>query len=225
MLTFPEETVLVLLDDEEGAFLSVGKSTLELALTGSVLMELAIANRIDTDSERLMIVDRAPTDNPLLDRVLKRIADSEEAKSTKEWIEALSVEETAAIQEQALASLVERGILRREQRKLLPETVQHLWIFRSPRYFVVDLKTKREPEVRLVDVLFSDEIPDVRDVALLCLIDACGILPVLFGEREMERIASRVELIRNLDLIGREVANAIVAIEHSNLQAMAHPLA
>ena len=225
MLTFPEETVLLLLDDEEGAFLFVGKSTLELALTGSVLMELAVANRIDTDSEQLMVVDRAPTDNPLIDRVLKRISDSEEAKSTKEWIEALSVEETAAIQEQALASLVERGILRREQRKLLPETVQHLWSFRSPRYFVVDLKTKREPEVRLVDVLFSDGIPDVRDVALLCLIDACGILPVLFREKEMERIASHVELIRNMDLIGREIASAIVAIERTKLQTMAHPLA
>ena len=33
--TFPEDVVLLLLDDEEGVFLSVGKSTLELALTGS----------------------------------------------------------------------------------------------------------------------------------------------------------------------------------------------
>ena len=44
MLTFPEDVVLLLLDDEEGVFLSVGKSTLELALTGSVLMELGFAH-------------------------------------------------------------------------------------------------------------------------------------------------------------------------------------
>ena len=64
MLTFPEEVVLLLLDDEEGVFLSIGKNTLELALTGSVLMELAFADRLDTDLERLMIVDRAATETP-----------------------------------------------------------------------------------------------------------------------------------------------------------------
>ena len=115
MLTFPEDVVLLLLDDEEGVFLSVGKNTLELALTGSVLMELGFANRIDTDLERLTVVDPVPTGNPLLDDVLERIAGRKEATSTREWVETLSADETATIQEQALASLVERGILKRER--------------------------------------------------------------------------------------------------------------
>ena len=225
MLTFPEEVVLLLLDDEEGVFLSVGRNTLELALTGSVLIELGFADRLDTDLERLTVVDPAPTGNPLLDHVLERIAGRNEARSTREWVERLAVEETATIQEQALASLVERDILKREQKRLLPETVQHLWVFRSPRYFVVDAKAKRAPEIRLADTLFSDEIPDVRDAALSCLVDACNVLPVLFGEREMERMAPRIELLRNMDLIGREITGAIAAIEHSKVQTMAHPLA
>ena len=225
MLTFPEDVVLLLLDDEEGAFLSVGKSTLELALTGSVLMELGFAHRIDTDLEHLTLVDPEPTGNPLLDGVLERIADRKEARSTREWVETLSMEETAATQEQVLASLAARGILKREQKRLLPETVQHLWVFRSPRYFVVDAKAKRAPEIRLVDALFSDEIPDVRDAGLSCLVDACNLLPVLFGERSMGRVTSRIELLRNMDLIGREISGAVAAIERSKVQSMAHPLA
>ena len=66
MLTFPEKVVLYLLDDEEGVFLPIGKNTLELALTGSVLMELAFADRLDTDLERVMTVDRAPIGDSLL---------------------------------------------------------------------------------------------------------------------------------------------------------------
>ena len=225
MLTFPEDVVLLLLDDEEGVFLSVGKNTLELALTGSVLMELGFANRIDTDLERLTVVDPVPTGNPLLDDVLERIAGRKEATSTREWVETLSADATATIQEQALASLVERGILKREQKRLLPETVQHLWIFRAPRYFVVDATAKRAPELRLADTLFSDEIPDVRDAALSSLVDACNVLPSVFGEREIERIAPRIELLRNMDLIGREITGAIAAIERSRVQSMAHPLA
>ena len=125
MLTFPEEVVLLLLDDEEGVFLPIGKNTLELALTGSVLMESAFAYRLDTDLERVMILDRAPTGDPLLDRVLERIADDVETRDTRAWIETLSVEETAAIQEHALANLMERRILRREEKRLFQETVKH----------------------------------------------------------------------------------------------------
>ena len=225
MVTFPEEVVLLLLDDEEGVFLSIGKTTLELALTGSVLMELAFADRLDTDLERVMIVDRTPIGDPLLDRVLERIADNDETNDTRAWIETLAVEETAAIQEHALASLVKRGILRREEKKLFQETVKHLWVFRSPRYFMVDGQAKHETGSRLAHVLFSDEIPDPRDIALVCLADACGILRVLFDEREIEQIAPRIEQLRKMDLIGREIASAIADIERSVMQSMAHPLA
>ena len=224
MLTFPEEVVLLLLDDDEGIFQSVGKATLELALTGSVLMELAFADRLDTDLERVIVSKCKPTGNPMFDRVLERIAASEEARNAKEWIETLAQVETAAIQEEALASLVRQGILRREQKRLLQETVQHLWIFRSPRYFPVDGRAKREVKARM-NVLFSDEIPDPREVAVICLLDACGLLGALLGAKETERVASRIEQLRKMDLIGREIAKAIAQIERSVVQPTAHALA
>lgn len=224
-LTFSEQVVLLPLDDKEGVFLSVGKHTLELALVGSVLMELAFVNRIDNDLERLTIVDPTPVDNSLLDDVLRRIAGSAEARSTRAWVETLSAEATTTIQEQALTNLVDQGILKREQRRLLPETVQHLWVFRSPRYFVVDEEAKRAPGIRLAGMLFSDEFPDPRDLALFCLVDACGILPRLIGEKDLSLIAARIELLRMMDSIGREIASAIVDIERSKTQTMAHPLA
>ena len=224
MLTIPEETVLVLLDDEEGVFLPIGKNTLDLALTGSVLMELAFADRLDTDLERMMIVNRAPTGDPLFDRILERIARSDETTNTKAWIETLAVEETVAIQEYALARLVARGVLRREEKRLFQETVKHLWVFRSPRYFLIDGEAKEETRKRFADALFSDAIPDPRDIALICLVNACGILNALFAEEEIEKSASRIEKLRKLDLIGREIASAIADIERSTMQAMAHPL-
>ena len=41
------------------------------------------------------------------------------------------------------------------------------------------------------DVLLSDDMPDPRDVALICLVDACDILGDIFSEREMERVRPR----------------------------------
>ena len=224
MLTFPEETVLVLLDDQEGVFLPIGKNTLELALTGSVLMELAFANRLDTDLERVIVVDDSPTGDRLLDGILERVAQHEETRNTKAWIETLAVEETAAIQEHALASLVARGVLRREEKRLFQETVKHLWVFRSPRYFPIDGEAKERTRKRFAETLFSDAIPDPRDIALICLANACGILSALFTEEEIDKIGPRIEKLRKLDLIGREIASAIADIERSTIQAMAHPL-
>lgn len=224
MLTFAEEVLLLLLDDEEGIFLSVGKNTLELAMAGAVLMELAFADRVDTDLERMMIIDRTTTGDPLLDDVLERLADNQDVNDTRAWIETLAMEKTASVQEHALASLVERGTLRRDEKRLFQETIQHLWIFRSPRYFPVAGEGRHDARTRFGHILFTDDIPDPRDVALISLVDACDILRAHLAQ-DMDRVAPRIEQLRGMDLIGREIANAIQAIDRSVVQSTAHPLA
>ena len=47
------------------------------ALAGSVLMDLALDNRIDTDLETLTLVDATPTGDELLDPALEEIARGE----------------------------------------------------------------------------------------------------------------------------------------------------
>ena len=225
MLTFAEEILLLLLDDENGAFVPVSESVVGCALAGAVLMDLAFANKIDTDPAQLVVIDTAPTGNPMLDRVLARIADRARtetgagdaeagAKDTKAWIETLLVDESPVIRQSALDCLVERGILERREEKFL-------WVFRSRRYPTIDGRAEREVKLRVTGVLLSDEIPAPRDVALICLVDACGILRLILAAREVERTAPRIAQLRKMDLIGREVAGAIADIEHSMAVAMA----
>ena len=211
MLTFTEELVL-LLNDEDGAPLPIRQDTVASALAGAVLMDLAFANRIDTDLEALFVNDRTATGNPALDRVLTRIAARTQVSDTKTWIGLLSVEEAPAIHEETLVGLVESGILTvRESR--LP------WI-RSRRYPSSDGKTASELRQHVADVLSTDEIPDPRDVALISLLDACEVLPDIFPRREIEDFRPRIALLRKMDLIGREVAGAIAEIERSIIQAV-----
>ena len=51
MLRFAEEIVLLLLNDDDGRFARVPNVSLDYALAGGVLMDLALENRIDTDLE------------------------------------------------------------------------------------------------------------------------------------------------------------------------------
>lgn len=198
MLTFAEETLALLLDDKTGAFLPIGKYALEHALIGGVLMDLAFEDRIDTDLEKLMVINAAPTGNPMLDRVLKRISESSKTRDTAAWLEIISEEQGEAIQEQAIDSLVEKGVLERREEKFL-------WVFRSRRYPMIDGKVQREARQRVVGVLFSGDIPDPRDIALICIADACGVLKTVFGEDELDEVGPRLDQLRKMDLIGREL--------------------
>ena len=115
----------------------------------------------------------------------------------------------------ALDSLVKRGILEVRDQKFL-------WVFRSRRYPIVDGRAEREAKLRVTGVLLSDDIPDPRDVAMICLVDACGILPDIFSEREIERATPRIEQLRKMDLIGQEVGGAVAEIERSIMMAAVH---
>ena len=198
MITFAEETLALLLDDRTGAFLPIGKYALEHALVGGVLMDLAFANRIDTDPEKLMIIDPTPTGNPALDRVLERINESGDSRNTAQWLEILSAEQGENIQQQVLDSLIERGVLERREEKFL-------WVFRTRRYPMIDGRMQREARQRVVGVLFSGDIPDPRDIALICIADACGLLKTVFGESELDEVSARLDQLRRMDLIGREL--------------------
>ena len=50
-----------------------------------------------------------------------------------------------------------------------------MWVFHERRYPIIDNKTVREVKLRIMGVLFSDEIPDARDIVIISLADACGI--------------------------------------------------
>jgi hypothetical protein len=215
MLTFAEEILLLMLDDEDGIFLPTRTSAVEYVLAGAVLLDLAFANRIDTDERQLLVIDSTPTGNPMLDRVLERIAGSSGTRDTRAWIEKITGEDTDEIRNQALASLVKRGVLEARDEKFL-------WVFRSRRYPVIDGRVEREAKLRVTGVLLSDDIPDPRDVAMIGLVDACGILSEIFSGREIERAAPRIEQLRKMDLIGQEVGGAVAEIERSIMMAAVH---
>ena len=64
-------------------------------------------------------------------------------------------------------------------------------------------------------VLFSDEIPDARDIVIISLADMCGLFRGLFAVQELERVAPRIEQVRKIELMGREVSKAVRHIDSS----------
>ena len=206
MLRFAEETILLLLNDGDGRFARVPKWSLDYALAGGVLMDLALENRIDTDLEGLILIDDTPTGDALLDPTLADIAAGKE-RTTNFWLEH-TADSADSIREQALNRLIEQGILEVQDDRFL-------WVFRSRRYPSIDGTAEREVKLRIMGVLFSDEIPSPRDVVIICLADACGIFRGLLSSRELDNVGERIDQVRRLDLIGQALSKGIRDIEMS----------
>ena len=208
MLTFAEEILLLLLDDESGEFAPVPAWSRQCALSGAVLMDLALRGRIDTDLHKLVLIDRSPTEDDLLDPILARIAVEKEVHDARYWVEHTAEELSGWIQNHALSRLVRRGILQSEGGRLL-------WALRTRRYPTVDGKAEREVKLRIMNALFSDEIPSPHDIVIICLADACRIFGLIMSEQEVERARERIDLLRRMDLIGQAVSKAVRDIEAS----------
>jgi golgi phosphoprotein 3 len=200
MLSFPEEVVLLLLDETDGAFVPLPESVFAIVMAGAALMDLALHNRIDTDLEHMMVVDRTPLGDDILDDVLAGLGgrDSKLDIADALYDVALKAEDYRTL---ALQRLIARGVLREESGR-------HLWVFRTRRYPVIDDAEQEEVRARLRQVLLSDDIPEPRDIVLVCLVDACALLGFVLSDQELEAATPRVEQLRKMDLIGQAVTRA-----------------
>lgn len=207
MLRFAEEIVLLLLHDDKGKFARVSDWSARYAFGGSVLMDLALENRIDTDLETLLLIDSTPTGDSLLDPMLAEIARESESRAPRYWVERAGSREEE-IRDGAVQRLIERGILERREDRIL-------WVFHTQRHKVVDDKETRQVKLRIMNLLFGDEVPNPRDVVTICLADACGIFRELLSSSELEQASERIQQLRRMDLIGQAVSKAIWDIESS----------
>ena len=203
MLRFAEEITLLLLNDD-GTLVHVPSWSLNYALAGGVLMDLALENRIDTDLEKLVLMDSTPIGDSLLDPTLADIKEVGE-RDARFWVER-TANRAQEIREEALSRLISLGILEARDDRFL-------WVFRSRRYPAIEGRTVREVKLRIMGVLFSEEIPDPRDVVIICLADACGIFRRLLSRTELSRASERIERVSRLDLIGQAMSQAIQDIQ------------
>ena len=210
-MRFAEELLLLLFDERaDDLSISLPAERLHILLAGAVLMDLALEERIDTDLKRLMLVDPTPLNDDLLDPVLADIARAPETSDTDTWVRR-QAERGEAIREGALARLTARGILESTDSSTFFLSRRVSW---ARRYRPsADETVRDEVRLRIMRVLFSDDIPDPRDTVIICLAAAGGIFERILARSELADVQDRIDLVKRLDLIGQSVARAARAVE------------
>ena len=104
-----EELILLMLDEQTGYMEMVPGWDFSCVMAGAVIADLTLEDKLDTDLEKLYLVDSDPTGDGLLDPTLKDITESDETADTQYWIERNTVR-TDDIVTATLDRLVERNI-------------------------------------------------------------------------------------------------------------------
>ena len=199
MLRFAEELLLLLLQEDSGELMFVRERDLNHAMAGAALMDLAHENRVDTDLEQLTVVDTAPLGDDILDPVLARLAKNGKPRTAEYWVRRIAGD-GERIRAAALRRMVARGILRSADDGAIEVTTR---VARARRYPMVDGRAEMDVRLRIMGVLFGDDVPGPREVVIICLADACGIFHGMLDKSELEETRERIDLVRRLDLIGQ----------------------
>ncbi|MCY4530220.1 MAG: cytochrome P450 [Chloroflexi bacterium] len=203
-LTLPEELIVMLLNEETGYFHQVPGWDLNCAVIGAVLAELSLVSRIDTDMESLILLDDTEVGSPILDPILKEIAEEPVQRNAQFWIERLAPR-AESIVDLTLDRLVELGMLEYHDGEFW--TLSHTVGRRDLVSGNGDGTAVEFVTSRIRNVIFNNEIPFPRDVVIVCLLNTCDVLRFIFHiDDEHEE---RIQAICKLDLIGRAIAEAV----------------
>lgn len=197
MLTTVEEFALLALDRRTGDFRGINSEYLHAGLIGAAVMELALAERIDSDVDRAWVIDPSPVGDGSLDPVLAEMATPGFPPKIEQVIGRL-MPIAPAVLDNTLARLCQRGVLERSE-------VRGLLLKKVRRYTVKDGVEFAETGERLRQLLSGDGLPDPRDVCLITLAKTCGLLDQLVSPEDLQPAMDRVSKFAGMDLIGQNV--------------------
>lgn len=189
------EELLLLLRDDDGKLYRVPEWFARYALGSAVLMDLALEHRIDTDAQRLFVTDSTPVGDELLDPILAEIMQSQQTHDALYWLDH-ATRHADEIRDKALSRLIDNGILELKDNR-------YLWIFGTRNYLLKEKKVEVELIQRIRSVLITDTIPDPKDTMIVTLAEGCGLLAYFLSGEELTTVKPRIELLRNIELIGR----------------------
>jgi hypothetical protein len=222
-----EDLLLLAYDDQSGT--ESGLANLDYRLAGALLVELAMTGRVDVavqgagegagqgaggtpagilpsgrapdeEAARATVVvrDPSPTGHPALDAALAVVG--EKPRRAEDLIEPLS----RGARERLLQALADRGVLRREERKVLA-------IFPTTRWPAEEQAHESVLRTRLTAVLVDGLTPDARTAALAALLKGSGFVSRLVAKPDRKRAEARVDELAASAGVADGVAAAVAA--------------
>jgi Golgi phosphoprotein 3 (GPP34) len=185
VMNLPEEFALLAYDDDGTP---VTDSThLSNGLGGALLLELALAGKVDVENKKVVVLDRTPTGDPLVDAALSRIAEDGKPRKPGHWVTKFAKDARTRVME----NLVAQGVVRREQDKVLlvfPRT-------RYPAAHGVQPVPETEARQRMTAAVTGAGPVESRTAALCALVAATDLDKKVFRDLDRKQVKARLKEI------------------------------
>lgn len=213
--TLSEQIVLLSLDDETGRPVGRAGMAPDFALAGAALMDLALAGRIDTDRNQVMVLDTTPTGDRALDGALAAIA-APGAPTDARGLILLLARDAGSVREALLARLVAAGLLRQHEGRVF-------LLFTDRRFPKAPGRVEAtDARARLRDLLLREDLPEPQDALLLGLARAAGLLPLFFTAAELSRVQPWLDIVTRIESLNRSLGAAVADLRAAGLHP-GHP--
>ena len=202
-----EEIMLLALKDEEGTIAS--GTNYQYALAGALLAELLLEEKITVEEKKkkkyAALKNSTPLGDPVIDECLNKVLHSKKKQQLQTWVSRFSGLKN--LKHRTARNLVERGILRTDEDKVL-------LLFTRKIYPEVDPEPERRMIERMRKAIFTEQQDiDPRTVVLISLADSTGLLKVVFDKKELKLRKKHIEQIVNGELTGKATKEAIQAMQ------------
>jgi hypothetical protein len=185
IMNLPEEFALLAYNDDgtpvtDGTYLDNG-------LGGALLLELALAEKVDVDGKKVVVLDPEPTGDPLVDQALGMIVNDDKARNPGHWVTKFAKHARG----QVLDQLVEKGIVHREEGKML-------WVFPRTKYparYGIEPPAETEARQRMTAAVTSAGPVEPRTAALCALVAATDLDKKVFHDLDRKQVNARLKEI------------------------------
>jgi Golgi phosphoprotein 3 len=215
MLTLAEELLLLCLREKRNTVdLSPLSTYLPYALAGAMLVELALAGKVQLDKDkRVLPVGAAQlAENVRLNELLTMIRESPKPKKITHWI-GTTAGKGKKLEKELFALLIARGILEEMEDKRIQ------WVIPNSEYSQQDASVKFLRKQQLRDIVLGRKTADQRSVALLSLLKAIDFLHFIFTQDEIISAKKRVNEIVKDESVGEDVIEILSTISSAAVVA------
>lgn len=214
-----EQVLLLALRNDKGTV--AGGVMYQQAAGGAILAELLLEGRLKTETEGrstyAVVVNRSSTGDGILDECLRRVSETSRRATLQTWVQRFGA--VKQLKHRAAASLVEKGVLREEEDRVL-------LLFTRRIYPELDPSHERRLVERLERAIYSDTTPvDAPTTVLVALAHHAGLLRVNLDKKRLKTRKERIKAITAGDAIGKATKQAIEAVQAAVLVAVIIPAA
>jgi hypothetical protein len=202
-----EELVLLALDDESGKLATSTSGYFNYALAGALLLDLVLANKIDIQNKKVLVLNPQPMDDELLQMAFQPILESKKPKDIGDWVYKIG-NNYAVLRDTISHRMQNAGILGREEKKVLK-------IFTSVHHPILKPDLKYAIFQRIEPILMAQAPASDRDIALLSLLKCANLINSLFTKEFRKQISEEIKKIVKNEKIGKAVSDLIAGINAS----------